>query len=101
MEQEWLTPQSRGQRCQRRRARVITKDGSEIRTRFSHKLALSSELFKIKAWESYDFFANCSFRHYLVLHRPKEGKGQGTAGGATRQDFRQNTSFASKEYPDM
>ena len=30
------------------------------------------------------------------------GKGQGTAGwSATLQDFRQNTSFASKEYPDM
>ena len=29
-------------------------------------------------------------------------KGQGTAGwSATLQDFRQNTSFASKEYPDI
>ena len=37
-----------------------------------------------------------------MLYRPKEGKGQGTAGwSATLQDFRQNTSFASKEYPDM
>ena len=45
--------------------------------------------------------AHC-FRHYLVLYRPKEGKGQGTAGwSATLQDFRQNTSFASKEYPNM
>ena len=42
------------------------------------------------------------FRRYLVLYRPKEGKGQGTAGwSATLQDFRQNTSLASKEYPDM
>ena len=37
-----------------------------------------------------------------MLYRPKEGKGQGAAGwSATLQDFRQNTSFASKEYPDM
>ena len=36
----------------------------------------------------------------LLGDRPKEGKGQGTAR-ATLQDFRQNTSFASKEYPDM
>ena len=40
------------------------------------------------------------FRHYLVLYRPKEGKGQGAAGwSATLQDFRQNTSFASKGIP--